>query len=63
MIVEEHNVEVAFPVYQPLQEIFHSVDGVKQLEAAYLESNVSLPDDESSSALNHCNLRSKSRSE
>ena len=29
MIAEEHNVEVTFPLYQPLQEIFYSVDGVK----------------------------------
>ena len=29
VIAEEHNVEVTFPLYQPLQKIFYSVDSVK----------------------------------
>ena len=29
VIAEEHNVEVTFALYQPLQEVFYSVDSVK----------------------------------
>ena len=29
VIAEEHNVEVTFSLYQPLQEIFYNVDSVK----------------------------------
>ena len=29
VIAEEHNMEVTFPLYQTLQEMFYSVDSVK----------------------------------
>ena len=36
VVVEEHNVEIAFSLYQTLKKVFHSVDSVEKLEAPCL---------------------------
>ncbi len=62
MFIEKYDVEVALPLYQPMQEVFNSVNSVKELKAVYLEFDVSCPRKELSGGFTHCDLRSKSRS-